>query len=338
MQASDINRAHFYPKWQNQLYGQPFFKIQLGDNLQIHRESVKALLYKADNYRNDKDSKYVVDSLIKHIQPVVLRTANRFCGALYLGGASELPIATLLPCNKIFTNVLLLCTKDFTDKTDYTHATINPFDTKILSTDVVQISNLACPVGWIPFEQTCVNLVRSFVAKHNVSSTCNQNHSQTYSFSGGYNQQLLVISFLNMMYNHIHFERYVMLKTAGDTEEYVLVTNKKRLFEGWLVSEWEPVNDTAMPTHVLCSTIPLSTEIVIKCGPAQFLCDFTACMSDLWKCDGIFHCFDKADELACSPVCLINNRPIYNSSLCGTDCNSSTCVCGELYHPCTTGE
>ncbi len=89
-------------------------------------------------------------------------------------------------------------------------------------------------------------------------------------------------------------------------------------------------------------------SLTLTCQAGQFQCNDGACIVNVYRCDGVMHCFDGSDEMEnCTFMCSVGNKTKADNTVessitesnrwCGSSCEQSSCTCLKSFFQCENG-
>ena len=87
-------------------------------------------------------------------------------------------------------------------------------------------------------------------------------------------------------------------------------------------------NINATVHYLLSSNVRQTTHTCQQ--STHFKCNDNTCVISSYVCDGYSDCLDNSDEINCTAVCTQDNTTCHHA------CVWPRCVCGDMYHPCSS--
>ncbi len=225
------------------------------------------------------------------------------------------------------------------------------------------VTKAVCPHGWVAVQGDCYRLYKlNLTAKLKDDALCQRGEIVHY---GQHNQMAQVHKLNKDIYRDLNEVLIYLMLWLEDTKGRVLLINnaiqRPHSWEEYVVIELPQFMEniavsalsalsgiirfvtsfkriTAFTTsHVFCKTS--QDHAMRSCESNQFTCDDGTCILDRYQCDGILHCQDRSDEIACQQICHGTQRTDinYNNTYCTEVCQAPSCVCDGMFFQCRKG-
>ncbi len=254
------------------------------------------------------------------------------CRGLFFVEPAE-PVFLDIPCDSPIPSAVFLCERHNNKSSlgDYT------------------VTKAVCPHGWVAVQGDCYRLYKLNLTANLSDELCQGGEIV------GYNQRNQIGPFIRTKWNvDVYHEVnevliYLMLwmeetkgwvllinnaiETPPSWEEYVVIelpqfteniaVSALSVLSGIkrFVTSFEHITIVAT-SHVLCKTS--QDHAINSCESNQFTCDNGTCVLDIYQCDGILHCQDGSDEIACQQICHATqgNYIKHNNIFCTEACQA----------------